>query len=84
MRVAEESGDFVLTVRDDGCGYDPDAPDTGGYGLRSITYRAETMGASLATDTKKGDGTTVTLKVPPQGPAPVRQGRSDVRPRSTP
>ncbi|WP_377003197.1 sensor histidine kinase [Aquipuribacter nitratireducens] len=49
-----------LTVRDDGCGFDPGSPGRpGAYGLRSMRERAEGIGAVLAVESEQGKGTTV-------------------------
>jgi len=52
----------VITVADDGRGFDPDSPRAGqGLGLLSMSERAMDIGASLDIRSAKGQGTTVTL-----------------------
>lgn len=57
---SEAEGSPFLRVSDDGLGFDPDAVvDSGHYGLISMRERAEVIGASLAVQSKPGEGTTV-------------------------
>jgi two-component system CheB/CheR fusion protein len=56
---------LALTVRDDGRGLDaghPEAASANGMGLRTMTYRAHLIGATLAV-TSAG-GVTVTCRLP--------------------
>ncbi len=55
----------VLTVRDDGAGFDVDrgAARTGHYGLRGMTERAGSMGALLTVTSAPGQGSTVVLRL---------------------
>jgi len=54
---------FLLEVRDDGLGFDPQKA-TAGTGLRGLRFRATTLGGELAVETVPGSGTTVRLDVP--------------------
>lgn len=53
----------VLSVRDDGVGFDPARP-TGGYGLSGMRDRVEQVGGTCTIDSRVGAGTTVTAQVP--------------------
>ncbi|MGL5864222.1 MAG: sensor histidine kinase [Phycicoccus sp.] len=53
----------VLTVADDGCGFDP-AGARRGFGLDGVQARAEDVGGVVALDTVPGRGTTLRLEVP--------------------
>ncbi len=54
-----------LVVRDDGRGFDPNAPRPGGhFGLRGIRERVEQMNGELHLRGRDGDGTTVDVAVP--------------------
>ena len=57
------SGSLVLTLNDDGKGFDTAQPSEGN-GLESMRHRAERMGGRLEVDSPSGEGTTVTLKAP--------------------
>jgi two-component system NarL family sensor kinase len=54
-----------LAVSDDGVGFESGGDDGGtGYGMRSMTERAELVGGSLHVVSRPGSGTTVTATVP--------------------
>jgi signal transduction histidine kinase/ligand-binding sensor domain-containing protein len=55
-------GDLVLTVRDDGRGFDPTAASDG-HGLRSLSARAKKAGGTFEIHSQPGHGTTVVLRV---------------------
>ncbi len=52
-----------ISVRDDGCGFDPAAPSDG-WGLESMGERAHEIGGTLNVESQLGEGTTVVLTVP--------------------
>ena len=57
----------MLTVADDGRGFDPDAACgalRSGSGLTSMEERAAALGGRLAISSRAGEGTTVRLEVP--------------------
>ena len=54
--------DIVLTIRDDGRGFEEIA--TEGMGMRTMRYRAETIGGSVAVTSAPGAGTTVLCRIP--------------------
>ncbi|WP_240687152.1 sensor histidine kinase [Amycolatopsis suaedae] len=53
----------VLTVTDDGTGFDPGQP-AAGFGLSGMRVRAEQVGGRLTVTSAPGKGTTVRLEVP--------------------
>ncbi|MGL4177425.1 MAG: sensor histidine kinase, partial [Dermatophilaceae bacterium] len=53
----------VLTVVDDGCGFDP-AGARRGFGLDGVEARAQDVGGVVRLDTSPGRGTTLRLEVP--------------------
>lgn len=60
-----EAHRVLLSVRDDGCGFDPDHQHSlgnSGFGLISMRERAEAIGAKLNVDSKPGNGTLVTVE----------------------
>jgi len=62
----DERDDAVaLRVRDDGVGFDPDAPGrrSRSLGLTSMEERAQALGGALQIDSAPGRGTTVSLEV---------------------
>lgn len=53
-----------VTIEDDGPGFDPEEiSDNHGFGLRSMSGRAKTLGATLEVSTMPGKGTVVSLQV---------------------
>jgi len=59
-------GALVLSVADDGCGFDPVGPEVRGQrlGLTSMEERATELGGTLRVTSTLGEGTTVRLEVP--------------------
>ena len=55
----------TLTIRDDGCGFDPSAPvPDGHFGLRSLRERANKLQAAIAIESAPGKGTMIRVVVP--------------------
>ena len=70
LRLTREAGELVLTIEDDGKGFDPASiGKTGGVGLTSMCERAERIGGHLTIDTRPGGGTRVSLTVSVSGGA---------------
>ena len=65
LRMEARDGRLVVTVADDGVGFDPDAPGLRSrrLGLTSMEERARALGGTLAVVSRRGEGTTVTLEV---------------------
>ncbi|MBI2964564.1 MAG: sensor histidine kinase [Deltaproteobacteria bacterium] len=53
-----------LVVRDDGCGFEPDAPNPGHYGLLYMKERAEACGGKFAVRSTPRRGTEIEVTVP--------------------
>ncbi len=64
VRLAQEGGRLTLVVADDGRGFDvgPLQPE-GHFGLQGMRERAAMIGGTLAVESRKGEGTQVTLIV---------------------
>jgi signal transduction histidine kinase len=62
LTLRREGNDWVLTVKDDGRGFDLATPRSG-YGLLGMEERALLVGGSLQIDSAPGKGSTVTLRV---------------------
>ena len=60
------NGRVILTVMDDGAGFDASMRRAGTAGLGMITMRerAEAIGARLSVESSRGKGTRVTIDVP--------------------
>jgi signal transduction histidine kinase len=65
LRMETRDGRLVVTVADDGVGFDPDEPGLRSrrLGLTSMEERARALGGALAVVSRPGEGTTVTLEV---------------------
>jgi signal transduction histidine kinase len=59
VRLRQRGGGLVLTVRDDGAGFDPTAVPPGRHGLAIMRERAEGVGGDLGIDSAPGAGTVV-------------------------
>jgi signal transduction histidine kinase len=66
VRLGAERGRLVLTVADDGRGFDAESPAVRGrrLGLTSMEERATALGGQVVVDSRPGAGTTVRLEVP--------------------
>jgi signal transduction histidine kinase len=64
-RIQAREDRLILTVADDGVGFDPAAPGLRArrLGLTSMEERAAALGGTLAIVSRPGEGTTVTLEV---------------------
>ena len=62
--AAVEDDSLVLTVTDDGCGFDPAQVSSDRFGIRSMKGRALLVGGALAVDSSPQRGTTVKLTIP--------------------
>lgn len=54
----------VLSVADDGSGFDPARPRPGGQGLRNLRERAQALGGELEVESAPGQGTTIRVRLP--------------------
>lgn len=68
VRCVEHNGWTVLSVSDDGIGFDPssvsDSLTSGHIGLASQRTRIESVGGDLTIDSRLDEGTTVTVRLP--------------------
>jgi signal transduction histidine kinase len=64
--AVEQKGDEVeMTLRDDGVGFDVEAPGPEGhYGMTMMRERATVGGGTLAIQSVSGEGTTITVRFP--------------------
>ncbi|WP_431473007.1 sensor histidine kinase [Ornithinimicrobium sp. W1665] len=62
--------ELLLDVRDDGRGFDPARPGTGGArgrGLNGIHHRAKELGGQATVESSPGEGTTLSVAFPLDG-----------------
>jgi PAS domain S-box-containing protein len=62
--MSRATGGLVVSVSDDGIGFDPDHPPVHGVGLVTMRERAMLMHGEIAIETAPGRGTTVRLELP--------------------
>lgn len=62
IELSENQGHFLLRVRDDGVGFNPDAHHDG-HGLRSLKDRAAQLSGTVQIDNQVEKGTSVTIRV---------------------
>ncbi|MEX2586377.1 MAG: HAMP domain-containing protein [Actinomycetota bacterium] len=68
LRLVLEAGAVILTVADDGPGFDPDGPSVGS-GLQGISDRIAAVGGEAVIESRPGAGTRITFKVAVDAPA---------------
>jgi len=57
-------GEFQLSIRDNGCGFDPArASSNGHFGLKTMAERAASIGAVFVVDSEPGQGSCLTLRL---------------------
>lgn len=60
-----DPGQVMLTIQDNGCGFDPDAArQSGGMGMESMQVRAGRLGGTVVFDSTPGEGTRVRVRIP--------------------
>ncbi len=66
VRVEIEGNNLVLSVKDDGVGFDTDEqlPEGGGYGLENMQKRAGQLQGRLRIKSGKGKGAKITVEMP--------------------
>jgi signal transduction histidine kinase len=65
ISVGEEGADLVLTLRDNGVGFDTAAPGPEGhYGMAMMRQRAANGGGRFEAVSAPGEGTTITVRFP--------------------
>lgn len=76
IRLACEGGQVVLSVRDDGCGFDPHArARRDAFGLAGIRERVRMLRGTMSIRSERARGTRLEVRVPvPEGPAARPEG----------
>jgi len=64
LKLVQDEQVLILTVRDDGVGFDPAASRNGHYGQQSLRERATRLRGTLQLISAPGQGTTVSVTVP--------------------
>jgi signal transduction histidine kinase len=63
---APSSGGALVSVRDNGIGFDTDMPRLQSHGLLGMRYRVEAEGGSMRLSSKPGEGTLIEATLPAQ------------------
>ena len=66
VRLEETDGELVLSISDDGKGFDPANAPRGRWGMTTMRERAEAAGGRLAVESAPGRGTIVRAALPLQ------------------
>jgi two-component system nitrate/nitrite sensor histidine kinase NarX len=61
ISLKHEGTSSVLSIRDDGRGFNPDQTSSGHYGLSMMRERASAAGAELSIASQPGHGTELTV-----------------------
>jgi len=64
LNLAAANGRAVVSVRDDGVGFDTNAQQTSAFGLLGMRYRVEAEQGNLSVVSPPGQGTTVQITLP--------------------
>ncbi len=64
IRLTCLSAQVILTIQDDGVGFEPKAEGRLGIGLLGMRERAASRGGRLSINSQKGEGTTIRVELP--------------------
>lgn len=64
-----------LSIRDNGCGFNPERTNGAGYGLSNMAARAQKIGGRLSVLSKPNEGTSIILDLPATGQGNRQWGR---------
>ena len=72
LKLHQNNSSVILTVQDDGKGFDPSQISNDRLGLSIMQERAEAIGAELAIHSSPGEGSQLTLRWPLDAPSQSR------------
>jgi len=64
VRLIEHGAQAVVSIEDDGIGFDPDTSRLGRHGLRGMRFRVEASGGELSLTSAPGQGTNIEARLP--------------------
>lgn len=65
LSIRVNQGEAILSIEDDGTGFDPDATrGAGHFGLANLRDRSASIGGSLEIDSRSGGGTRIIVRLP--------------------
>jgi signal transduction histidine kinase len=74
------AGGAVISVRDNGIGFDPQERRLARHGLIGMRYRVEADGGTMRLESSPGQGTLIEATLPPAAAAPEPADGSDIAP----
>ncbi len=74
ITLQADDGWMVVTVEDDGIGFDPEEIRLGHFGLRLMRERCESVGGSLRVESAPGRGTRIEARLPLKGSPGAKEG----------
>lgn len=69
VALETDASRWMLTVQDDGIGFNPAAESISGVGIQGVRERAEILGGHVEVRSLPGAGTTITVRIPVQARA---------------
>lgn len=69
LAIRRQRNELVVTIRDNGRGFDPAQQGGEGNGLRNMRMRAREAGGRFKVESRPGEGSTVEFRVPLQAPS---------------
>ncbi len=82
VTLERDDGWMVMTVEDDGIGFDPEDVQQGRFGLRLMRERCESVGGNLRVESAPGRGTRIEARLPLRGSPGAREGRDEAHRRA--
>lgn len=73
LSVSQRNGEVLLTIADNGRGFDP-SKTSGGNGIANLSQRLARLGGQTQTESQCGKGTTVSLIMPISAKPKIRNG----------
>ena len=64
VSLSSSPPDLVLSIRDDGCGFEPGQQTGAGFGLHTMRERIQQAGGRFWLESSPGQGTRVTARIP--------------------
>ena len=74
---APSGGGALVSVRDNGVGFDTDVPRLARHGLIGMRYRVEAEGGTMRLSSKPGEGTLIEATLPPRPAAAASDDKDD-------
>jgi signal transduction histidine kinase len=68
VQLDQTSGQIVMSIKDDGVGFDAQRPRFGHFGMIGMAERAREIRANLSIDSKLGHGTVLSVVLPLKRP----------------